>query len=95
MKRSNSGWPRTGAQLRDDGYRPQGKSFKCPCGRRIFMVRPPLGKDMPMEKRDDERYQPHFASCPLRDSFRRGQGPDRRQGSLFEEPEMTTARYPR
>jgi|GEM_PF-6377610 len=95
-KRSKTGWPRTAAELRDDGYVPQGPAFECECGRKIFMVSTPTGGSMPIEKRSDERYQSHFASCTMPERFRKRQGPDKRQGTLFDTApeEPARVRYP-
>lgn len=94
--RSKSGWPRTAIELRDEGYVPQGKAFRCDCGRKIFIVSTPTGGRMPLETREDERFQSHFASCTTPDRFRRRNEPDQRQGSLFETGarEPQTVRYP-
>jgi len=66
-------WPKTGEQLREQGYTSGKQWVRCKgCPTMIVFATTPNGKPMPLSRMDDGRWQPHWADCAARDQFKRG-----------------------
>jgi len=62
-------FPKTETDLRAAGYDPPLHSVKCQrCKAEIEFWRTPSGKQIPL---DSGTLEPHFATCPFADEFRK------------------------
>lgn len=61
-------FPKTEQELKEAGYRYEGKSYCRACGAQMAWYNTPKGKHIPLNA---DNLEPHFALCPKRNEFRK------------------------
>lgn len=64
-------WPKSGAAMKEEGYRSTGQGKCRGCGATIVWTVSPAGKNTPISILGNDRWQPHFIDCPKRGEFKK------------------------